>query len=174
MRDYFLLLVILVGCDRPSPLGTFTSNDLSKWAADCEAPIVEENPREPRAMAPWSRDGRPSLEHSTRRFRCPPPGWAIYTDKRDRVVGLCVDDDTNSLKHQGAWISAIDRARVLITSHWGVKRAGEMLKGTTGDRCASQAETVAGSMLRWDMDQLSYPNPETIYSHSMCCWEVKE
>lgn len=173
MRQYILLLV-LASCDRPSPLGTFTRDDLSKWEGDCEAQIIEENPHEPRAMAPWSRDGRPTFVRATRRFRCPPPGWAIYTDKRDRVIGFCVDDDTNSRKNHGVWISALDRARSLITTHWGASRAGEMLKGATGDKCALRSEPVPGGMVRWEMWQLRYPNPETIYSHTMCCWEVEE
>lgn len=173
MRHCLLLLGILAACDHPSPLGTFTHDDLSKWTADCEVPILEETPPEP--LGPTLRDGHPAFERATRRFRCPPPGWAIYTDKDHQIIGLCVDDDTRSAKHQGAWISELDRARALITSHWGVKRASEMLKGTSGDHCSmSASESVTGGMLRWTMDQFLYPNPETIYSHYMCCWEVKK
>jgi hypothetical protein len=174
MRVCLLFLAVIAGCDRPSPLGTFSRDDLAKWAGDCESSIVEDDPHDPRTPGPKSRDRGTAFARATRRYRCPPPGWAVYTDKRNQVVGFCVDDDTRSSKHQGKWISEIDRARALITAHWGSKRAEEMLKGTSGDLCSVTSESVADDMLRWSADQDFYPNPENVYSHVKCCWEVRD
>lgn len=172
MRRYILILVF-ASCDRASPLGTFSRDDLAKWTTDCETSIVEENPHDSASPGPIMRDGGRAFVRATRRFRCPPPGWAIYTDAKSRIVGLCIDDDWNSRKNQGVWIAATDRARSLITAHWGVERAGEMLKGTAGDDCELTGSVpIASGMLRFGMTQLVYPEPT--YSNYMCCWELAD
>ena len=177
-----IALVALLGCgNHPSPLGTLSSSGLSAWTADCETPIVEENPNDPSTPGPTLRDGGPGFASATRRYRCPPPGWAIYTDDARRVVGFCVDDDTRPyMRSTGSYHDTvdheIDRARKLVTKHWGSAMATQMMKDAdvdaNGDHCSAHSRTVAPNMVRWGMSQLSYPNPETIRSLYMCCWEV--
>lgn len=183
-----LLLVAVLGCDHSSPLGTFTRNDLPKWKTDCDAPIVEEGPRDLPALNPPLRDGGPAFERAVRRYRCPPPGWAVYTDDDNRVVGLCVDDEIRyPVYGEKDWqevaagkrpaterVSEIDRARDLITARWGDKLAGDMLKGISGDKCSRDSERVAHGMTRWGAGQFIYLDAERIYSRSMCCWEVQK
>ena len=183
-----LVLVALLGCDRPSPLGTFTRSDLPKWQADCAASIVEENPHDPSAPGPMLRNGERAMKRSVRRYRCRPPGWAIYTDDDNHVVGLCVDDEIRYPKYgEKEWqevaagerpatehIPEIDRARDLITAHWGHKLAGEMLKDASGDKCSPDGERVAHGMIRWSRGGFIYLDEKRMYSRSMCCWEVQK
>lgn len=164
----------LASCRQPPPLGSFSTD---AWTKDCEQPIVREDPRDPSTPGPILRDGGPAFARAIRRYRCPPPGWAVYTDGADRVVGLCVDDDTRPLARSQGTFSAVvvhetDRARKLIAAHWGHDRAGVMLKGTE-DHCAPQSADVGRGLVRWGASQLSYPQPETIRSQFMCCWEVR-
>lgn len=171
-----VMLVGLVGCHRHSaPLGTL--KDTSAWTSDCEAPIVKEDPRAQDALGPTMRDGGPAFVRATQRYRCSPPGWAIYTDSDDRIVGFCVDDDTRPyVKLGGSFRDSVDhetdRARRLIATHWGVNRAIDMLRGASGDHCAVTSESVVGGMSRWGMSQFVYPEPEKIRSINMCCWEL--
>lgn len=174
MRACLLLALFAVsgtGCDRSAPLGTFTRNDVSKWASDCETSIVEENPRDVHVPGPLLRDGGPAFEHAAHRYRCRPPGWAIYTDRDSRIIGLCVDDEIRY--SDGTQVSEIDRARMLITTHWGRKRATQMLQGvSTNDHCSRDTESISG-MLRWRDSAFIYLDEPRMRSRDMCCWEVK-
>lgn len=173
-----LVTLVLIGCGRStpaSPLGTFAS---SQWAADCEEAIVRENPHDPSVPGPLLRNGGPAFAAAVRRYRCPPPGWAIYTDAADRILGACVDDDTRPFlqghaSFQQSVVREVDRARKLFAAHWGQDLAVGMLQGQTADHCTSVSEPVALGMVRWGASQLSYAHPETIRSQHMCCWEVK-
>lgn len=178
-----LLLAVLTSCGHPSPLGTFAEKE---WAKDCETPIVKEDPHDPSAPGPIMLDGGPAFSQATRRYRCPPPGWALYTDDRDRIVGLCVDDDNRPNRPgrpaHGSISETVDhetdRARRLITARWGHRLAADMLKGADGDRCSPDSEPVAHGMVRWGQTQFFYPSAdglsiENVHSLNMCCWQVK-
>jgi hypothetical protein len=165
-RLSLLALEFVLGCKHPSPLGTFTRDDLPAWKGDCGVQIVEEDPHAASAPGPVPNDGgEPSFGRATRRYRCPSPGWSIYTDTDSRVVGVCVDElwvprtytSARELEDAAAGkiprnitVSEVDRARPLITAHWGRERADAMLRGTVGGRCADRGERVEGGMTRWE------------------------
>ncbi|MEO6772878.1 MAG: hypothetical protein ABI467_07630 [Kofleriaceae bacterium] len=181
IRACLLLVGIagLAGCEHKSPLGTFSQADARAWAKDCDVPIVAENPHDPSTPGPITRDGGPAFERAARRYRCAPPGWSIYVDDKDQVLGLCVDDDTRPyMRSQGSFSESVDhevdRARRLVDAHWGLKLAGEMLRGADDDHCSPKSAPVGHGLVRWGASQLTYPHPETIRSLNMCCWEATD
>ena len=169
-------LVVVAACGHPSSqLGSFSESD---WAKDCATAIVEENPRDPAAPGPILRDGGPAFQRATKRYRCPPPGWAVYADSEERVVGLCVDDDTRRRGQTGSFHDTVDhevdRSRRIIAAHWGQKLAGEMLRGADEDHCSPSSTDVGRGIVRWGATQLVYPEPAAIHSLYMCCWEARD
>jgi hypothetical protein len=167
---------MIAACGHPSSqLGSFSERD---WAKDCETAIVEENPRDPAAPGPILRDGGPAFQRATKRYRCAPPGWAVYADDGGRILGLCVDDDTRRRGQTGSFHDTVDhevdRARRIIAEHWGPKLAGEMLRGADDDHCSPSSTQVSRGIVRWGATQLTYPESAEVHSLYMCCWEVED
>jgi hypothetical protein len=85
----------------PPQIGFLGSDDVSKWAVDCEAPLVVERvcgrapARNDCESKGTSISGKLTGDFSiaTRVVRCETPGWAVWTDSDDRVVAMCTDDD---------------------------------------------------------------------------------
>lgn len=172
---YMLTVALIFGCGKsPEPLGKLPRDRLADWAADCDAPIVEEpslKGKDP--MMVGKRRRELTFQKATRRYLCRPPGWSVYVDASERIVGLCVD---NKL-----WPNPIEehlqRAAPLIAKHMGEELAEELTKGT----CRFEPESVGHGLIRWKQDLPNVVKPDGTVSYhpnvgtlQACCWELDQ
>jgi hypothetical protein len=170
-----VLVVLAAACEnrKPQPLGKLPRSELASWAADCPSEIQEKpaiRGRDP-AIHVFGRDS--TFQQASHRFVCDAPGWAVYVDSTDRVVGMCVD---NNLRAEPGKRDHLERARPLIGKHWGPEMAASM----TTDSCLSVPIRV-GPFLRWSQDMPKVQLPDGTWTFGpntgalwSCCWEVAE
>jgi hypothetical protein len=131
------------GCShdpQPSPLGTFTNEELADWAKDCATPLLDERVCGSLPARADCADHFHSIypygggymkddwaTAATRRIRCGPPGWSLWTDDRGRVIAVCADDVGPPPQ-----LNATLRFLELITDHWN-KRVSDQIFAMISD-----------------------------------------
>lgn len=175
-RSRYMLVfgVLFAACgQRSEPLGKLPRSKLSDWAADCASPIVEEpavKGKDPAMVGKRWREE--TFARATHRFVCKPPGWTVYADDRDRVVGFCVDDKM--------WPDPIEdyfkRTRRLMGQHINPEFAADITQG----ECSFEPESVPHGLLRWEQQLPAVINPDgtktdhpNVGTLQACCWELK-
>lgn len=181
---WMMVPVVAVACSdphRPEPFGKMTGGPSStssapgtvaEWAADCEAPLSIEGVV--RGPDPLQRYGpNVAFQAAAMSYVCPHPGWSVYVDRSDRIVGVCVDDLMASPK---PYQRAIDRARVLLARHVSDSFAADI---TEGNVCSLLPQRIAHGLQRWTspLRLVIGKDGRTTYHPSVgtldaCCWEV--
>jgi len=170
-----VVVFALLGCGRhPEPFGKLSRDKIADWKADCSGEIVEQpvSKGEDPTMS-GRRDRTLALQQATHRFLCNPPGWAIYADSSDRIVGVCVDDDVG---FPAPYERHVERARRILTKHFDSAIVSDMTK-----KCPYEPEAIGHDLLRWEQDLPAVQKPDGSYGFSKpvgtqfaCCWEVTE
>jgi hypothetical protein len=172
-----LLVVHGTGCkNEPQPLGKLPRNGLASWAADCPSEIEEQPAKggQREFVGTVFGEVRTTFRHADHMFVCKAPGWQLYVDQRDRVVGLCIDDNVYA---EPGNRGVAERAQRQISKRWGDELAATMTQGT----CAARTARI-GPFLRWlryappvvrlpDGTETRAPITGTLVT---CCWEVAE
>src|SRR5688572_6034317 len=170
-----IVVALAISCGKtPDPFGKLTKTKLSEWTADCERQLIEEpalKGKDP--MMAGKRWREAAFQNASRRYHCKPPGWSIYVDGGDRIVGLCVDEDVRRRPLE----EAEERSRRMITKHMSYSLADDITKG----KCTFKPEKIGHELLRWSQDLPSVIKAdgtkgfhEPVGAASACCWEVQE
>ncbi len=168
---------------RPDPLGRLTGAPTSssapsrmagEWAADCQAPLsIEGVVRGPDPLMKGGYDA--PFQAAAMAYVCPHPGWSLYVDRRNRIVGLCVDDSVGVGSVSKPYEGALDRARPLLAKHVSVSFAADVTK----DACSYLPQTITHGLRRWEQPLRNaiakdgsqvYQSP--VGTVDACCWEV--
>jgi hypothetical protein len=171
-RTLVLFVLLLAACKRsaPAPLGSLKGHRAA-WQADCPNPLREEAVvRGPDFLASMSRMRKVVFDKAAKRLTCEHPGWALYYDNAERIVGLCVDDQV--VPEQ----SHLARAAPLLLKHLPAELVHDMT-----NRCAWEPEHIKHGLVRWyqrlpfvrDAEGHSTVHPP-VNTLTACCWEVRE
>jgi len=159
-------LFALLGCGRhPEPFGKLPRDKIGDWKADCSGDIVEQPVSKGEDPTMSGRRVRTlAFQQATHRFLCSPPGWAIYADSSDRIVGVCIDDDVG---FPAPYETHVERARRILPKHFDPGLVASMTNA-----CNAEPEHV-GNLLRW-FQALPSGLTGPVGTQFTCCWEVRE